>query len=98
MTDFSFRAARPKPQGEQAPQHDLVKQVETMGADSLLPPEKPARKRRTRAEIEAAEPGRRMLHETPNEMAVLKSCLKQLRQLDPKAALHIVQVMEVLFK
>jgi hypothetical protein len=94
MTDaFSFRAARPKKVGE-TPQHDLAAQVETLGADSLLSPEPVRRKRRTRAEIEAAQPAK---EEAP-DMLVLKACLIQLRTLKPAAAARVIDTLAVVFK
>jgi hypothetical protein len=100
MTDtFSVRAARPKSTGKevmsdsQPPsnpggQHNATQQE---GGDAEPAPR---RKRRTRAEIEAAQPAK---EEAP-DMMVLKACLIHLRTLKPAAAARVIDTLAVVFK
>jgi hypothetical protein len=93
MSDaFSFKAARPKAQPTSEQQMNEETRATALGLEPLAA----KRKRRTRAEIEAA--GLVRSAPAPDEMTVLKACLKQLRLLHPSAAYRLVQTMEVIFK
>lgn len=91
---FSFQAARPA-------RKVTTEKVENMTSSDTFVPEghreidQPKRKRRTRAEIEAA--GTAPLTPT-GELAALKACLKQLRSLDDQARARVLLLLKAVFE
>jgi hypothetical protein len=60
-------------------------------------PTRTARKPREPATTEAA-PKRKRRARASSDVLVLKACLRQLRTLDPKDALRLIETLRVLFK
>lgn len=109
---FTFRPAPAKPSRkttlekvEEMPEQSFAAQqvaaVEEQNAS------RPRRSRKSRIPLATHVPGplerktrktRKRRTRLPDDVVVLKACLKQLRTLDPKDALRTVETLRVLFK
>lgn len=74
-----------------------IQKVEDMPSEAEAAPKR-ARKLKPPAEVPTAKKTRKRRARLPDDVAVLKACLKQLRTLDPKDALRTVETLRVLFK